>query len=338
MNVSVISFTDRGQAVSREIVNSLPHAHITQYAKTEGFVPYESVRAFARRAMVSEDAIIFVGAAGIAVRAVAPFVRGKEIDPAVLVIDENARYVIPILSGHIGGANQLANRLAHHLHALPIITTATDGRGLFAADSWGVAHGCTVRNVDCIQFVSGALLRGENVGLQSDFPIDGELPPGIVADIHLQTGIQLSIFERDLVPFPYTLQLIPRIVHVGVGCRRDTPPEQLRRWAESILCAQRIARCAVQSVASIDLKADEPAVQMLAQAWGASTHFYTAQELEAVPGDFSPSAFVRKTTGTDNVCQRAAARASQNGCCLLEKTAHGGMTISLYCEEWRAVF
>lgn len=338
MIVSIISFTDRGRALGGRIAAALPEDCVTQYAKEDGFVPYVSVGAFAQRAMAEDDAVIFVGAAGIAVRAVAPFVRGKEVDPAVLVIDENGRFVIPVLSGHIGGANRLAEHLARQLPALPVITTATDGRGVFAADSWAVSHSCTVRNIDGIRHVSGALLRGETVGLRSDFPISGNLPSGVCTGIQSESGIELSIFEREQTPFLHTLHVVPRIVHVGVGCRRATPPERLTAWAAQVLREQGLDARAVASVASIDLKADEPAVLALARAWDVPALFYTAQELEQVPGDFPPSAFVRKTTGTDNVCQRAAARASHNGCCLLQKTAHDGMTISLYCEDWRAAF
>lgn len=338
MNISIISFTDRGRQLSRRIACSLPNAQITQYGRVEGFEPFESVSAFAQRAMAQDDAIIFVGATGIAVRAIAPHVRGKDIDPAVVVIDENGTFVISLLSGHIGGANRLTEVLAHALGAIPVITTATDGRGVFAADNWAVQHGCAVRNPGCIKYISGALLRGETVGLQCDFPISGTLPHGIITEEIPENGIQISIFEREYIPFAHTLQLVPRVVHVGVGCRRNTSPEKLKSWVEQLLCDMRLDLRAVASVASIDLKADEPAVLQLAQAWRVPVQFFTAQELGQVSGNFPVSDFVCRTTGTDNVCQRAAACASEQGSCLLPKTAHDGMTVSLYCEDWRAAF
>lgn len=337
MNIRVIAFTDRGRELSRRIAVHLPEDTVKLYAKAEGFLPCGSLRDFARQAMAEADAVIFVGATGIAVRAIAPFVRRKDMDPAVLVVDENGRFVISLLSGHIGGANRLAQRLAEQLHAIPVVTTATDGRGLFAADQWAAEHRCTVRNLRAIRQISGALLRGESVGLQSDFPITGTLPEGVVLDTR-ENGIGISIYFRETDPFPHTLWLVPRIVHAGVGCRRNTPPEKLVEWAQKQLRELRIDPCAVASVASIDLKQDEPAVHRLAQAWQAPAVFYTAQQLEQVQGEFPPSDFVRRTTGTDNVCQRAAAKAAGNGTCLLEKTAQDGMTISIYCEDWRTAF
>ncbi|MDO4173224.1 MAG: cobalt-precorrin 5A hydrolase [Eubacteriales bacterium] len=338
MNIDVIAFTDRGRALSRSIAAQLPEEQVQLYAKAAGFQRYETVRSFAQYAMGHADAIVFVGATGIAVRAIAPFVQSKDTDPAVLVIDENGRFVISLLSGHIGGANRLVQRLALALGAVPVITTATDGRGIFAVDSWAAEHNCVVRNINAIKDISGALLRGEQVGLHSTFPVSGALPDGIATDLSLTYGVEISMDRRDDGPFAHTLYLTPRIVHVGLGCKRNTPPDALARWARQVLEREKIDIRAVASVASIDLKRDEAAVCRLAQAWHVPVQFYTAQELEQVQGDFSPSEFVRRVTGTDNVCQRAAAKASRGGRCLLQKTAQDGMTISLYCEDWRIVF
>lgn len=338
MIIRIISFTDRGRAVSRTLAAALTDHAVQQYAKADGFLPYASVRAFAEEAMTQADLLVFVGAAGIAVRAIAPFVRSKDEDPAVLVIDENGRFVISLLSGHIGGANAWAQRLAQTLQAVPVITTATDGRGVFAVDSWAVQHHCSVKDIREIKYISGALLRGERVGLRSDFPINGALPDGVQINAPQDNGILLSIREPEQMPFAHTVQLVPRIVHVGVGCKKQTEPRALQSWADGILQELRIVPQAVASVSSIDLKREEAAVLELAQAWRVPAQFYSAQELEQVAGDFPPSAFVRKITGTDNVCQRAAAKASENGRCLLAKTAKDGMTISIYEKEWRAEF
>lgn len=337
MNISIIAFTNRGHELSHRIAACFLADEVRLYGKAEGFLPYDNVHEFARMSMAEQDTVIFVGATGIAVRAIAPFVRGKDVDPAVLVIDENGQFVISLLSGHLGGANRLTQRLAQQLHAIPVITTATDGRGLFAADQWAAEHRCTVRNLRAIQQVSGALLRGETVGLHSEFPVIGTLPKGVVVD-NRENGIGISIYQRDIDPFPHTLWLTPRIVHVGVGCRRNTLPDKLSTWAQKQLETLRIDPHAVASVASIDLKRDEQAVHQLAQQWQVPAVFYTAEQLAQVQGTFPPSDFVRRTTGIDNVCQRAAAKAAANGTCLLEKTAQNGMTIAIYCEDWRIAF
>lgn len=338
MNIRIISFTDRGCGVSQTLAAALSAHTVQQYAKADGFLPYASVRTFAEESMAQADAVVFIGAAGIAVRAIAPFVRSKDTDPAVLVIDENGNFVISLLSGHIGGANAWTRHLADILHAIPVITTATDGRGVFAADSWAVQHGCAVKDIREIQYISGALLRGEQVGLRSDFPIAGALPDGVQPDTSHDCGMLISVREPERLPFAHTLHVVPRVVHVGVGCKKQTDPCALRTWMEDILRALRIVPQAIASVSSIDLKREEAAVLALAQAWRVPVHFYSAQQLEQVTGDFPRSDFVRRITGTDNVCQRAAAKASENGSCLLAKTAKDGMTVSIYAKEWRAEF
>ena len=118
-----------------------------------------------QQAMADCGLIVFVGATGIAVRHIAPFLQGKQYDPAVLVVDEHARFVISLLSGHLGGANALAQQIAEGIGAQPVITTATDGRGAFAVDTWAKAHRCTVHEVDRIKYISGGNFIRQACGL-----------------------------------------------------------------------------------------------------------------------------------------------------------------------------
>ena len=338
MKIAVISFTGRGHETGARIAACFSGDTVTHYGRAEGLTPYASLDAFARQAMAECGCIVFVGATGIAVRAVAPYLRGKDVDPAVLTVDENARFVIALLSGHIGGANRLAERLAQYLDAQPVVTTATDGRGLFAADAWAAEHGCIVADKREIKYISSALLRGEAVGFVSSFPVDGELPEGLRRGTGMEHGIALTL-DGGVQPFAHTLRLIPRIVHVGVGCRRGAKPDDLRRAVMDSLNRLDISPRAVCAVASIDLKREEPAVLRLAEQLGCETRFYTSDELNAADGRFPESGFVHSVTGTDNVCQRAAARsAGADGVCLLPKTVLYGTTVSIYQEKWRAEF
>lgn len=118
------------------------------------------------------DAIIFVGATGIAVRAIAPFIRGKSVDPAVLVIDEAGRYVIALLSGHLGGANALARTAASLIEAEPVITTATDAESAFAVDTFAKENGFLLTDLRKAKAVSAKVLRGEKLRIYSDIPME----------------------------------------------------------------------------------------------------------------------------------------------------------------------
>ncbi len=140
----------------------------------------ESTKEWAGKQFESADGIIFIGATGIAVRSIAPYVASKKTDPAVLVTDECGKFVISLLSGHLGGANELALQAAEALHAVPIVTTATDLEGKFAVDVFAKKNNCHIFRMKEAKEVSAALLAGEKVGFYSEFPWEGELPDGLV--------------------------------------------------------------------------------------------------------------------------------------------------------------
>ena len=125
----------------------------------------ENLTQWSGRQFSEKNAMIFIGAAGIAVRAAAPWIRDKFADPPVIVIDETARFVIPLLSGHVGGANELACELAAFLGAVPVITTATDRNGLFAVDLFAAGNGLVLTDRKMAREISARILEGKTVGL-----------------------------------------------------------------------------------------------------------------------------------------------------------------------------
>ena len=152
-------------------------------------------------------ALIFIGACGIAVREIAPFIRSKKTDPAVLVIDDRARFVIPILSGHIGGANELAQALAAALHAAAVITTATDAHGKFSVDAWAARNDCAISDMALAKAFSAAILE-RDLPLMSAFPIASALPGGIFEAASGKLGVYIGCDTKS--PFEQTLRLIPK--------------------------------------------------------------------------------------------------------------------------------
>ena len=147
-HIAIVAFTEAGLALARRIRDAVGGS-VTS-SREEGF----SLSGWTAEHFPVCDALIFVGAAGIAVRAIAPHVRHKAQDPAVIVADECGKYVIPILSGHLGGANALARRIAESIGAEAVITTATDLRGAFAVDLWAKEHGMIIRQPERIKQVS----------------------------------------------------------------------------------------------------------------------------------------------------------------------------------------
>ena len=173
MQVRIISFTDRGQQLAELLADRLCGT-ATRCGRDC------SLAEWVRDAFDSADALIYVGAVGICVRTIAPYIKSKTRDPAVVVIDETGRYVIPVLSGHLGGANDLARRIARLTGAEPVITTATDLAHAFSVDAWARIQGCVVENPGRIKAVSSKILAGDDIVIASDFPISGEVPEHVI--------------------------------------------------------------------------------------------------------------------------------------------------------------
>lgn len=284
------------------------------------------------------DAIIFVGATGIAVRAIAPFICGKAVDPAVLVIDEAGRYVISLLSGHLGGANALARTAASLIEAEPIITTATDAESAFAVDTFAKENGFLLTDLRKAKEVSAKVLRGEKLRIYSDIPMErlvqrparheAELVPAQEID---RADIVIS-YRTKLLNQATGLRLIAKRVHVGLGARKGVTQAEVAAAVATCLEDAGIDPRAVVALASIDLKKQEAGILAYSYESGVPFVTYTAEELRTVEGAFAGSSFVQSVTGVANVCERAAAYAagrSGHAEVLVHKTIHGSVTTAV---------
>ena len=322
MNVRILSFTDRGEALAGRLAEALG-------GRADRGIPAFQ---WAERHFRDAEALIFIGAAGIAVRAIAPLLNNKAEDPAVVVADEGGRFAVPILSGHLGGANDLARRIAEICGAVPVITTATDARGAFAVDEWARRQNCALLEPSRILPVSSRILRGETVTVTSDYPIGGECPPGVKTgeDGLVRVGIRSDAGDA--------LHLVPRIGVLGIGCRRGTPAETIEAVFRGFLTENRFYMQCITKAASIDKKADEQGILDFLAAHGWAFETFSAEALAGVPGEFSASEFVERTVGVDNVCERAAVLSSGGGL-IFRKYAARGVTLALAAEpftpDWR---
>ena len=287
------------------------------------------------------DAIIFVGATGIAVRAIAPFITGKAVDPAVLVIDEAGRYVISLLSGHLGGANALARTAASLIGAEPIITTATDAESAFAVDTFAKENGFLLTDLRKAKEVSAKVLRSEKLRIYSDIPMErlvqrparheAELVPAqdiACADIVIS-------YRTKLLNQATGLRLIAKRVHVGLGARKGVTQAEVAAAVATCLEDAGIDPRAVVDLVSIDLKKQESGILAYSYESGVPFVTYTAEELRTVEGAFAGSSFVQSVTGVANVCERAVAFAagrSGHAEVLVHKTIHGNVTTAVAVE------
>ena len=240
MKLAVISFTERGSRLNRSVSELLSREGIevestalAKYAESAGLSPLTtSLHDWTEKMFESQDALLFIGATGIAVRSIAPFVADKRKDPAVVVMDEKGIFAISLLSGHIGGANELAGKLANLTGAIPVITTATDVNGRFAVDVFAKKQKLWIADMKAAKQVSADVLDENKIGLVTDFPILGEMPEELellkgTEPFEGKTGIVIALNET-FHPFPCTLHLIPKIVGTGKrkrgGCHRGGSP------------------------------------------------------------------------------------------------------------------
>lgn len=283
----------------------------------------------------ASEALVFVSSCGIAVRSIAPFIKSKTTDPAVIAADETGRFVVSLLSGHLGGANALAERIASAIGAVPVITTATDSNGRFSVDSWAKTHGFAISDMGAAKAVSAAILE-RDVPFVSDFQIQGALPNGLCEGEKGEVGVYATYADESAAPFSKTLRLIPKCIVVGIGCRKDTPAEKIKYAIDKTLAYNGIDIRAVKSVASIDIKKDETGLKEYCREAGLPLSFYSSEELNAVKGDFTPSGFVKKITGVDNVCERAAMMYADE--LIIRKTAENGVTVAAALEKTEVRF
>ena len=336
MKAVIFSYTRRGAKLSLRIRKCLQALdYETEVYASEKYVEVDSslkksasCKEEAKQAFQDDQVIVYIGSCGIAVRAIAPYVKNKTVDPAVISIDELGRFVIPLLSGHIGGANEIARKIAQEISAQAVITTATDINDLFAVDEWATKNNVHIGSMYAAKEVAAALVDGEDVGLISNYSITGELPFGILNDRRTRVGIVIDD-DDELKPFPITLNLLPKVYYLGIGCRRNTAMENIENLVLQSLDELKINIKAIAGIASVDLKKDEEGLLAFAGKYSLPISFYAAAELESQQGKFSSSAFVQSIVGVSNVCERSAVAASEGGRIILPKSSLNGVTLAI---------
>jgi cobalt-precorrin 5A hydrolase len=301
-SVYVFSCSPFGRDVARRVAVSFPGVSVVHLGKDSSV----SVDGVFREAHGGKRVLlVFVCALGICVRKIAPFVCSKFSDPAVVCLDDGGSFVIPVLSGHLGGANEAARALASSLGAVPVVTTSTDVHGKWALDTWAESSG----------FLLGALSSS-----LSPLCADGRL--------------------SDIVRFANSASISSRrIFSVGIGCKRGCGSEKLFSFVESVFSSMSLPFSIIGRVSSIDLKIGEKAIVDFAASVSAELSFFSSGELLSLDGmdwisidgkrAFSSSPFVLEKTGVDCVCERCSVLASEKRFLVARKTAADGMTVAV---------
>lgn len=330
MKAAIISFTKQGQELAVGIELYLQKAGwetirtVRCRALPESMK--ESLRQWTGEQFSSCNVLIFVGAMGIAVRAIAPYVEAKTSDPAVLVLDDTGRYCIPVLSGHLGGANELAEQIAGRFGMEPVVTTATDRNGKWAVDVFARKNGLCIRSMEKAKEISARILAGEKIQVLVERDQED------LAAEHMAPDVYIGIHEHP--EWKHTpLYLVPRVADLGIGCRKDTDPEAVERLVKEVLEQEELCPECLVTVATIDRKGKEEAILSFCRQRRLPLLTFTPEELGNLEGGFSGSEFVRSVTGVDNVCERSAVL-SGGGQLVVRKHARDGVTVALALRDW----
>ena len=330
-NIAIILVSEGGLPTARLIGHELGDAPVFTTHTLEGCQTFPSYAQFMAARFREYDLFVFIGAMGICIRSIAPFIKDKYTDPAILCVDSTGRFVISVLSGHIGGANDWARRVAAITGGEAVVTTQSDNTGLWALDTlarrfdWRTAASHAEMNNMISLFVgnqpTALLLDVKDRG--TDY-LERTLPEHVSVFYRFE-DIRPEAFRLIIAvtPFIYTadvpiLYYRPRVLHVGIGCRRDSAPEGVAEHMAAVMEAHRLSPLSVRSVATIELKKDEPLFHALAQTWEAEKHVYRADELADITVP-NPSQKVFDTTGVWGVSESTAQRASGFGPLVMEK-------------------
>ena len=318
--ISIIPISDSSRVLAERILASYPEAKI---------LPFGS---FSKETFHESSSLVFIGAMGICVRSIAPFAEDKHTDPAVVCIDSTGKYVIPVLSGHIGGANDLSKELANLLGAEAIITTQSDNTNLWPLDTLGKKYDWTLIAKDSNAAIS-TFVNGKPTALLLDIRDKGtdyleRTVPSHVSIFYSFEAIPQQDYELLMIVSPQqydtsipTITYIPKVLHLGMGCRKDMQgdPTVVYEHIKDVLRDKRLYPEALADVNTIDLKKCEPVLTLLAYGvMECPFHTYTSEELKDIPVP-NPSEKVLEVTESPSVSEASAIYAAHGGPLLVEK-------------------
>ncbi|MFW5435892.1 cobalt-precorrin 5A hydrolase [Paenibacillus apiarius] len=336
-NTAIIAVTEHGKALAATIKAALAaDCFVPAKLQSEGFAALQPDFAAGLRLLFQQyDALVCIMAAGIAVRTLAPVISDKLYDPAVVVMDEKGHHAISLLSGHVGGANELSRKLADLTGAAAVITTATDVQKVAALDMIVPSVPAWIPDFrENCKRINGLLAAGKTVGLYEEVPVQidrrGFTPVTNPHELPEQTEALVWVTYRYHLPElnVHTVKMVPQTRVLGVGCRKQTEPEQMMQAFTEFCIQHDTDPHSFSAIASIDIKKNEPAIKQLAEKLNCPFITYTAVQLREVADKYPVSEFVRQTVQVGNVALSAADLAS-GGRVLTPRFAACGITMAM---------
>ena len=342
-HTGIWALTPGGARLAGRIAAAMPGSTVflkgTVAGTVDGAVAFTRLKDTIKRQFNAFPQHIFIMATGIVVRSIAGHLVHKTQDPAVVVCDELGRFAISLVSGHVGGANALAQRVSAITGGQAVITTATDVNQKPAIDLISSRNGLVIENPASIKTVNMALITGAPIYVHDPFnQVVPHLPAKQVKpfeDLPPDQQTAAVFVDHMCIDLPgQVLVLRPGSLVAGMGCNRGTDVSEMRDLLERTFRANCLCLSSLRSLASVDLKADEPGLLALAESLKINITFFTRQQLNTVAQVPNPSAMVEKHIGVQSVCEAAALLATQRGRLIVPKQKTANVTLAVAADSY----
>ncbi|MCJ2166163.1 MULTISPECIES: cobalamin biosynthesis protein [unclassified Pseudodesulfovibrio] len=331
--IAVYALTSQGVSVARRLASKLSGTlYVSRRLESEDAVPFDSLPHLISATFNAFEGHVFVAAAGIVVRCIAPHLQSKETDPAVVCLDQHGKYSISLLSGHLGGANELAVQCARAVGGEPVITTATDTAGVLSVDTLAESKELVIGNIERVKVVNMALLEGLPVQLY-----DPEDWLGLAWDASFTGVAGAEEWDRSLPGIwvswhndspEGSLALFPRVLHMGIGCRLNVTEEEILDHVHEVFERKNLALKSIASLGSVEAKRHEAGLLAAAEKFGVEPVFYSTAQLASIDAP-TPSDRVQRHMGVPSVAEASAMLAAHGGELIVAKEKTATVTLAV---------
>lgn len=318
--IGVISVTKKGDILAEKLKENL-NCRVFLKSKED-----KDLKSVTKEFMQELEGVIFISSTGIAVRLIAPYLKSKAKDPAVVVVDVNNNFTISLVSGHLGGANRLTSKVAKILNNTEVITTATDGMNIVAPDMIAKENDLVIDDLKICKDVAALLVNGKKVYFNDEKDIIST-PKGYIKEKEIRDDMILVTNKLNIQKKNNLLKLVRKDVVLGIGCRKDTDEKKLREFVLKVLEENNYDKRSVIKIGSIDVKKNEKAIISLAKFLGCEFITFNKDEINSVDEDYEGSNFVFKTVGVRCVCEPVIYLMDAK--VKVKKIKYEGMTLSI---------
>lgn len=334
MKLACLSFTDKGKEIANKLKTLKEQTYIIHHYNNKEITG--GIKKVLPFLWTKYDGLIFIASVGIAVRMINPYIKHKTIDPAIVVIDDFGKFSISLLSGHIGGANQLAEWLAGIVDAKPVITTASDNRQIESVDLFAKRNNYYIENIKEITTITALMVNGKSIGFYSEDKETINYPNLTVLNnlkqnslIYDLDGIILVSSQNHTVEnlnIPYTF-LRPRNINIGIGCRKGMEGKKIIEAIEKELKQMRLSPNSIKVIGTVEVKKHEKGIIEAAKFFNCPVKTFTIDEIKAIENKFEKSQFVKDTIGVYSVSEPVAYLLG--GKIIKNKIKANGITVSI---------